>query len=142
MNSSKIVKRSTKPAAPAQGRKIPAQSTCPVTQENCAVSAKQKQLDTNAEEMEIAKLKRLLVQKEKALQKQGVLLDKTNEHLENLEQELDDNYASKHNGRSRLFLESEDEDDEESNMIFASAARSLIRMKGVVPIDAPKTLRR
>ncbi len=47
------------------------------------------------------------------------------EHLETLEQELDDDYASKHNGRSRPVLESEDE-DEESNMIFASAVRSFI----------------
>lgn len=137
MNSAKNAKKVSKPAAPAQGRKIQPQPTRPVTRENRAVSAKQKQLDTNAEESEIAKLKRLLAQKEKALQKKGALLDKTNEHLENLEQELDDDYASKHNGRSRAVLESEDE-DEESNMIFASA----IRTKGVVPIDIPKTLRR
>ncbi|KAK0479470.1 hypothetical protein EDD18DRAFT_1113819 [Armillaria luteobubalina] len=95
-------------------------------------------VDTNAEESEIVKLKRLLVQKEKALQKQGVLLDKTNEHLEDLEQELDDEYASKYNGRSRALLESEDDEDNESSAAFASA----IRTKGVVPIDAPKALRR
>ncbi|PBK83048.1 hypothetical protein ARMGADRAFT_1089801 [Armillaria gallica] len=135
MSSAKNARKPTKTAAPPQGRKIPAPPMCPVTQENRAISAKQKLLDTNAKETEIAKLKRLLAQKEKALQKKGALLNKTNEHLETLEQELDDDYASKHNGWSRPVLESKDEDGE-SNMIFAS----VIRTKGVVPIDALKTL--
>ncbi|KAK0476284.1 hypothetical protein EDD18DRAFT_1366581 [Armillaria luteobubalina] len=138
MSSAKNAKKLLGPTAHRQSMKVPTQATHPATRENCVVSVKQKQLDTNAEESEIVKLKRLLVQKEKALQKQGVLLDKTNEHLEDLEQELDDEYASKYNGQSRALLESEDDDDNESSAAFASA----IRTKGVVPIDAPKALHR